>query len=911
MPEPSNERSDKFKKALDNAVKVSNDLRDIDLIKRITGNAVLNESNIHSALNSIYVNGKNLTDTLGENSSLEDYAAAVRTALFTNENSFVTIMRRNSIFASPKAVIPQGYEASDENSAVYKNALKSLSYVENYREDVYDIIKNTRRDLEKKGQRDARLFFSNIFYTPEGNLKDPTEDPNAMPDDNLIYTFCKRFDMLTPGLVGSRTPENLVYAYMLTKEYPNPDGTKRKLTYEDLLFDESEEMDRLKEEAGKEFCSIFSKDPNIDNEEKFRSTAYPTFIKMTEIILQQKTDYHDISEKDDIANIVKDESKLNFVNDVFQQIAKVSDLGNIMTVLVSGPTLDKSLVKNRLDYLSSDLYRANDDFARASSTSESVFAAAANAQAIVDTHDPRYIDDMCKGILDVNTAQVLNAEMGIYEIGAADEFLKYKNGMENIYIEEWEKPEHKKAFKTIEKAVERATEKDTDDILAQCIMNGTGSFEPVTNAKDYSDVACLIDLFTLRRMREGENSLNGDYKGTQPGLLCALTGCPSIPTGLSPETDTRLLMSAVNNVYINGVNMADHFHLDENNIAENISECEKQLAGIILSGIEGGKQNIVYAGNGKGTFGAVNISEPLLSMPLRPRNDTPESHAKYESDMAKYNADRAEINSLRGSMKDYNNTANAYAQLLSGTLEDAQLKDCANTLNEKGISIPSVSMSFDKAYEMFTSNNGAGVILSRISGRTLSSEEDYENVAKDIYIGNKPLSELCPRGDMSAIDYIVKMEDMLKDTFDNNIYKNADPLAISTRDKNGNLRSFKIELDSPPVRPKPVEPLKGLKALFASPKTVEEKNRELMKYAEAEEKYINAITTYNRCVKYNETADKSRINQLREERMGPTVTALDINSVQRSRSASPQLGQTPMQSSIDRSTENSGPSMQH
>ncbi len=93
-----------------NSAIVVNDVEDdIEFIKSVTGRSDLNANNIQSALDTIYLDGRNLTDRVraqyGDSATLENFTEIIRNALSTDNEMTVTVMHRNSIFASPRAVI--------------------------------------------------------------------------------------------------------------------------------------------------------------------------------------------------------------------------------------------------------------------------------------------------------------------------------------------------------------------------------------------------------------------------------------------------------------------------------------------------------------------------------------------------------------------------------------------------------------------------------------------------------------------------------------------------------------------------------------------------------------------------------------------------------------------------------------
>ena len=241
---------------------------DIDLIKSVTGLSELNNNNMRKALDSIYIDGKNLTDKLGKDNenNISAYAGAIRSALSFDSDSFITIMNRNSIFAKPRAVIINAPENSspEVRATAERKAVASLHYTVNYKEDVQRIVKDTQKELQDRKRKDVALFYADLF---------PGRDASKI--DDLFGEIHSKFlhDKMIPNLIGSRELHDYVYAYMLTKNYP--EDSDHKLTYRELLTDNSKEMDDFKRKMGSEFIKIFRKDPNKDTIKQLNEEPIP------------------------------------------------------------------------------------------------------------------------------------------------------------------------------------------------------------------------------------------------------------------------------------------------------------------------------------------------------------------------------------------------------------------------------------------------------------------------------------------------------------------------------------------------------------------------------------------------------------------------------------------------------------
>ena len=379
----------------DRIISVKENLNDTEFLKSVTGVDDLSGDKLRSALDSIYIDGKNLTDTLSEEEQydISAYARAVRNALNVENNSFVTIMKKNSIFAEPKAVIPDIDDSEDiipisDREKYNRKTDIARRYIAGYRRKRNEAVSDCQNELDSKRNENAHIFFDRLFYNEDGTLKDSQKDPAQMSYSDLTSNAAGQFDHLIPNFIITRTPENLVYAYMMTKEYP--EGSGKTLTYEQLFDDNSEDMKKFKEKSGREFFDIFSADKNGNNAEKFNNVAYPVVLKMTNTFLQQKVGYHDINNLDDMHGTLMTSNKVNFLNDLFQQFSHVGNLNHVMAKVASPLYLDDIIYKFRLDYIKSDLYSDNSPINAACDANPNL-ANAIKTQAVIDIQNIKAI----------------------------------------------------------------------------------------------------------------------------------------------------------------------------------------------------------------------------------------------------------------------------------------------------------------------------------------------------------------------------------------------------------------------------------------------------------------------------------------------------------------------------------------
>ena len=544
----------------DKIISVKENLNDTEFLKSVTGVDDLSGDKLRSALDSIYIDGKNLTDTLSEEEQydISAYARAVRNALNVENNSFVTIMKKNSIFADPKAVIPDIDDSEDiipisDREKYNRKTDIARRYIAGYRRKRNEAVSDCQNELDSKRNENAHIFFDRLFYNEDGTLKDPQKDPAQMSYSDLTSNAAGQFDHLIPNFIITRTPENLVYAYMMTKEYP--EGSGKALTYEQLFDDNYEDMKKFKEKSGREFFDIFSADKNGNNAEKFNNVAYPVILKMTNTFLQQKVGYHDINNLDDMHGTLMTSNKVNFLNDLFQQFSHVGNLNHVMAKVASPLYLDDIIYKFRLDYIKSDLYSDNSPINAACDANPNL-ANAIKTQAVIDIQNIKAILEAPIGCMEGECEKRLMNQVG--RIGtfylSGDEAEKYRNGLENECVKEFEKPEHKKEFGRIERNAIKIAQEPPKDPIAHNIEEGAGAYKAVIK-DDSFDIMLPIDNENLQKFARGKyTNLGGnklkDCYGMQKGLLYELTGCLYTERDPMPATnEDKKMLSAQGKQY--------------------------------------------------------------------------------------------------------------------------------------------------------------------------------------------------------------------------------------------------------------------------------------------------------------------------------------------------------------------------
>ncbi len=854
-------------------------------------------SNIRKYLGNIYINGKSLADTMSEDAVFDDYMNVVRAALAPESNDYVTIMNRNSIFPDPRPVILENSNDPAIQARIYAKNARSLKYTENYREDAYNMVKNTEASLAARKEADAHLFFDFLFYNEDGSLKSPDADPKnlervgmglRMLDPNKGFV-----SNISPGFVLTRQPENAVYAYMFTKDYP--EGSGRKMTYERLMTEEDTQQFRdFKKKIGKEFCDIFFKPREDaanfeDYAEHFNTKTFPAIQEITKALMNTTANYHDLSDKDNLDKAVIESQKNHFMQDMSQQIP-LTGLGEMFTSSAVGITrLQHTLLEQRLLFISSNVYRENQDLTPTNSGLLHSYSPDAHfsvyAQALADNSDVRSFSGTPYGGMGSEYAYTLNNEAGMGSnftpysyrtnngetIDIFNEMNKFRRGEPNVFTEEREKEVHKVSMKRIARDVENIASIDPDDYAERAIEAGNGYF---LNGR--------IDLSMddLQKLERGETIFAGtnandadakcnDYEGLQKSLLTKLVGCPF-------NADKSQLMAAVNTIYINDKSMAEYFGLNEDNIVDEIRDKEKELATLIRQSVQEGRKEFVYIKTGKDTFNTLSLL-----------NNNKEAIAYMRL--------------LNGVDKEYS---------LEATLVDVDLAQCVKDA-EGVLPLPPgmAEQSYESAARAFAKGeNNYGDVLKNLLGRDAASLKDLETAGKDIYIGDKPLSEIYNIDPNKSID-VQKQEmgKLLHDTFMAGINGSEEPKPITYRNKNGMMEGIKLEVPEVPEKPIPVKPLSGFKAFFSSPRTIEQNRIDVANYVKASHDYINAVDKHDRFAKYNEAAEKARLEVLKTEKDGPAKRTVSIQQMLKKHgtSAAPALTQ-PV---AERRAERSAPSM--
>ncbi len=905
--------------AIQKAIKATLSDNDIDLIKSISGLDELNDENIRKALDSIYIDGKNLTDKLGRENenNIAAYAGAIRSALSFDNDSFITIMNRNSIMANPRAVIINAPENSspEVRATAERKAVASLHYTVNYKIDARENILNAEKRLTDRAAEDNKLFFASLF----NNGEDISSYDNERLTHDIYYNYFQENNIM-PDFVTSRLPEQKVYNYMLTLDYPS--GSGNKLTLEQIMNDDSQEMKDFKKQAGKDFCNLFLKIPDgaartvngviyNDNTKFYNEVTVPKMIEMSEAALHIRTGYHDLSEKDDLENAVFDRFKLDFMVDMTQQLGDAN-----IGVMPKGAVLFNISILSRYNYMKTDSYIDG-------TINRSGMELPAKYQMYVDDLDTNDLKTICSSSM--ATIDPYN-ENKLYELDAAimsrislDEGLlqRYQNGEDLSDIVKL--PDHKKIMRETAIQLERDKDKADGDLTLLRMSKGTGgnmiSFDRLwgiyrnqgvqrraeqndaqaENTAEMTEAerreadrrkrvaAEAEDIYSNAR-KYGNKPDKDKYDGFRYSLLGELTSCFTIDSeegrqAVSPEKLKAQYMAAVSTVYVNDKSVAEKFGLNENNILDRIDEVDHELCEILMKSMDNVGNEYLFVKNGHDSFSAVEIEGYYNSTSKIGFTD----YNRRDPESSKLRQNAVETLKVRNEIRNEKfNAARVFADVMSGRADKESIEKYSDVFKAKGMDVPSVNIRLDFAMGIL-SQNETGSVLYGLLGRKLTTPQEFEDAAKNIYIGNHTLAELCQKGaGTSDEECTAQREQLLKDNIKNLFENNSiQPQAMYIRDAYGTLKPLKvINMDKPPVEPKQVKLYTDFQKHFHMDSTIDENRRAYDAYVAEKERYDSYKAFYDKCTKYNASLEDTRLKIIKEERSGPAQRTMNIMQAQ-------------------------------
>ncbi len=740
-----------------------------------------------------------------------------------------------------------------------------------------------KNKIERTIADDSHTFFDQFFYKEDGTLKDPAKNPATMTMSNLWANAIGSVDQMVDNFIFARHAPDFIYAYMLTKDYPENSGNK--LNFKDIVNDNSQQMKDFKKKCAAEFIDIFSKDNDpTQNLNKFNTRTYPTMMAMAEAIMSQKIVYNDLSEKSSIEDAFIANMQNNMISNNFQQLSNNTTFDCAMSSTANFRVFITFLLEGRINYLASDNYINNTD---PGYTRHNIM----NSQAAADTMDLSCLGGLTPPIPQVYCDMVVaqNYFGNNHTNYTPEDFTNFANHTDNACTRAWTEPQQRENHAAVERAMHIAAQNHSENFFMSSI--GSGEYD------DFSK-SCNLDFSDLWFYKEGipvpRADANAAFNKLNKSLMYSLTGYPLNP----PDHDKEMLVAATKKVYINGKTMLDYFHLDENNIESKIADCEKDLANMLYNNALNNGTDVIYVKNSKDNYVPVGVQTYVkIDTPVR------ESYASDDDFNAARTASDAARNELRSNreqivdnIKKYNEKSKANANVLSCNLDAAQHAASIRTLKNNNMKVPAPEKHMDVrlAANVFKFESAKSVI-SNVLGKEINTLDELKEAVSNIYIGNKPLSEQCSFVDNVSLDDNKRMAGMIVAQTFNNIFNpthEAEAPSVSFRDKNGDLTAFKLDMEEP-VEPKPVRPISRFRAIFTSRRRLEENRAAVAEYPGKKAQYDRDIALYERCKGYNETVEAYEEAIKKDEKFGSPFVSRNIVQVQRTQRGISASMQTP------------------
>lgn len=891
----------------------------IEYLKNVTGMENIDESNIKTALESIYIDGRNLSDSLGEAAQPEDYANAVRNALDLKNDSVVSVMKKNSVLSEPKVVLPV-YEDAAVPEAREKTAA-ALAYAKSYRDTMCNEARLVSADQENREERDRRIFFQSLFTTPNPyamagvNLKETTAklngvsnevlasiNPARLSSENYENFVARLIDDPLEKFIFDREPQNECYAYMLTKINPK---TNDYFTMDEILFDDSDEMLEQKKLAGEEVCNIFKairlerngnepltpQQQSLEvqlNAEHYNKEIYPLLCKMTERLVQVKAELGDVCNKDGIIKERRANSIYHIVQDMVQQFEKNSNLAEFINSTNAVTYVGNPITENRSDFLCSESFRTGDLSIR---NAQNTVLRGVVAQAAMDEIGAENLSNVpmgaVDGVLNQNYNRLGEAYFNKITRVEVNDIEKYIAGEPNPISDKLNSEEAKSAISDFRESYKKAKEVGSDDALNNIIdtylpftVNPVKEGNPAVSLDKVQRAFFGTPDFGLRKiLKSGEGAK--ECEGMNKSFFMTLTSCP-----LTPDTDKALIWRGLEKIYINSKPATVYFNLDEVPDFDRLKEIEKTIAQKLIQGIENNGPEFVSLKCGPNNFKPVQIKpqESALEMPNRAYFN---NEAAYKTAMDKYQLYENKVNALKAG----NETADTYAKLMSGTAAYNELKNCSERLSESGIKVPAEYINFKEVRKYAESDDYAKLICA-----FTGTDSPREALAKsDRYLINKKPLEYAysPYMNDEIVNMMItSMGKEIKKAFDKSAKVDDSWIRVPFMIKNerGEAEPVKYFIEAA-EEPKKVERLSGFSRLIASSEEKADADKKYKAYEEEMKKY-KAEKAENDKIgewikKYNTEADLMRVEMLREKSgAAPAVRTTDLNTLSSRSSAS-------------------------
>ncbi len=887
-------------------IKVQETDNDLEYIKRVTGMDNIDESNINTALESIFIDGISLSDQLGEEADTEQYANALRQALSPKSSSFVTVMQRNSVFSQPKAVLPELDDYREEPGRTKVN--NTLAYVKSYRNSMSNEANLCSNELyHTREEMDTRIFFASLFspendFMPNVNTIDSHTlssidkkdlrriDPNKMELSAVEDAVGMLFNNITENFVSDRKPQDLVYAYMLTRINPK---TQKNFTLDEILTDDSDFMTEQKRAAGLEFCRIFQRVTNKADEQQlnidhYNEETYPTMREITKRLAEIKAPMYELNNREGVRGAYLSSFKSHLAHDCLQQIEKASNLKDVLAGIQGMIELHREVLTSRLDYIESDTYVNND-------ISRQTFRAA-SAEAIMkhcsidrtediplvlsDSAADRRLTFFLNDIRGDVIRMAANREFDIAGNAFTDDDLdNFINGEPNKIDDCVKSGDNAKILETIAEDIKKTKEEPItgDNILEQKILDTGKVVQPdilMEELKDYFTNGAYINA-------QVANSSEIQCEGACVSMLTRLTGFP-----FTRETDKKQLKAALDCIHIGSKTATEYFGVQGEPDYDSVKAIEKKIAEKIFKNIENKDNEFVSCRAGKNDFDMVPVKVDFNAgnRPLRPKLERLKTDEEKKAAMDKYNESMFKYKrdeKLKSQLNSYNKKAEAYSKLLSATAKGVELMESAKELASNGVKAPGHYIDFANIQEL-AKGNKYNELICAFTGK--ENTVDALNMAEKLIINGKPVSK--------AEDYINAPDDnakiramgnIIKQAFEDNMNNDNWLKPIMLVNEKGEPEPVKFTFDVPKM-PKKVEKLTGFNRFMTGKETRAAYDKAYAEYPEKLQAYNEKMAVINRLEEYNLAADMKRAEDIRKLKgIVPEVKTTNVDTLNRSR----------------------------
>ena len=320
--------------------------------------------------------------------------------------------------------------------------------------------------------------------------------------------------------------------------------------------------------------------------------------------------------------------------------------------------------------------------------------------------------------------------------------------------------------------------------------------------------------------------------------------------------------------------------------------------------------------NGRDSFQEINVRFENEPSPIPSNKPEGMSDEEYQALSERASADKKYTDAMRSQreavFKKSAKTAKAYADMLSGRADKKTVEEYKDIFSQNKMKTPAANISVNSLIDVLNRDKTGDVLSGFTSGKKLNTSQELEEAAKNIYIGNKSLAQLCPKRENMSDEAVTRQrEQLLRDNF-NKLLENssAEPQLMSIRDKNGVLKPLKIiNLAKEPEPPAPVKLYTKFESHFHFDSTVAANARAYEKYINDNEDYKRDKALYDKLTKYNSSAEDTRIKIINEERLGPTQKPVNVNQLQMTNGTARQNTQALTQPVNQRQAQQNGPTV--